>query len=337
MRIEAACFTRRGEELGERLAKALAGHGLEMNLRRIGGEGPTLAGWAAEHFATADALLFIGAAGIALRAVAPHVASKTSDPAVLVLDEGANHIIPLFSGHIGGANALALQIGQALGARPVITTATDVNGVFAVDSWATANGYHIQNPGQIKRVSAKLLAGERVYLQSEFPVTGALPTGVEMAPEGARADIGITARKGTQADTLWLSPPALVLGAGCRKGAQETALQAAFEALCERENLHPAAFGLVCSIDLKSREPGLLAFCENNHLPLRTFPADELARAPGSYTASAFVEETTGVDNVCERSAVLGGGALLVKKTAGGGVTLAVAAKNWAVTFGEEA
>ena len=87
-------------------------------------------------FSEMDALIFVGAAGIAVREIAPHVRDKRTDPAVLGLDERANFVIPLLSGHIGGANALARRLAAALGATAVVTTATDVNGKFSVDTWA---------------------------------------------------------------------------------------------------------------------------------------------------------------------------------------------------------
>ena len=90
----------------------------------------------AAQFAQSDALVFVGAVGIAVRAIAPHCRSKATDPAVVVLDECGRFAIPLLSGHLGGANDLARRLAKACGAVPVITTATDANGVFAVDEWA---------------------------------------------------------------------------------------------------------------------------------------------------------------------------------------------------------
>ena len=113
-------------------------------------------------FAEADALLFIGACGIAVRAIAPLCRDKAADPAVLVMDEMGRHIIPILSGHIGGANDLALLLAERTGAEPVLTTATDVRGVPAIDSWAMKNDCAIENKAAIQAVSAAALAGKSV-------------------------------------------------------------------------------------------------------------------------------------------------------------------------------
>ena len=104
-------------------------------------------------FAWADAMIFVGSCGIAVREIAPHVKNKTADPAVLCLDERAGFVIPLLSGHIGGANALAAHLAAQLGAVPVITTATDVNRRFSVDAWAAEQGFAISDMKTAKAVS----------------------------------------------------------------------------------------------------------------------------------------------------------------------------------------
>ena len=124
-------FTEKGLALAQKLASALPG-----TVDRCGHGGPGLADWAAEQFAHADALIFVGAVGIAVRAIAPHCKSKTTDPAVVVVDECGRFAVPILSGHLGGANDLARAIAAVCGAVPVITTATDAHGIFAVDEWA---------------------------------------------------------------------------------------------------------------------------------------------------------------------------------------------------------
>ena len=124
-------FTSKGLALARKLAAAQPGA-----VARCGENGVTLANWTAAQFAQSDAIVFVGAVGIAVRAIAPHCRSKATDPAVVVLDECGRFAIPLLSGHLGGANDLARRLAKACGAVPVITTATDANGVFAVDEWA---------------------------------------------------------------------------------------------------------------------------------------------------------------------------------------------------------
>ncbi len=134
--------------------------------------------WAGKQFESADGIIFIGATGIAVRSIAPYVASKKTDPAVLVTDECGKFVISLLSGHLGGANELALQAAEALHAVPIVTTATDLEGKFAVDVFAKKNNCHIFRMKEAKEVSAALLAGEKVGFYSEFPWEGELPDGL---------------------------------------------------------------------------------------------------------------------------------------------------------------
>ena len=128
-------FTERGLALAQQLAAACPGP-----VARCGAGGPGLDEWTAAQFAASDALIYIGAVGIAVRAIAPYCRSKAADPAVVVLDECGRFAVPLLSGHLGGANALARRLAAVCGAVPVITTATDLHGLFAVDEWAKRQG-----------------------------------------------------------------------------------------------------------------------------------------------------------------------------------------------------
>lgn len=296
--IHLISFTDRGQALAEALSRELDGRAVRC------GSG-NLDGWTREKFQPGNALVFVGAVGVAVRAIAPYVKSKTTDPAVVAVDETGKFAIPLLSGHLGGANDLAREIAAVCGAVPVITTATDLHGLFAVDQWAKQQSCTVLNPGGIKKVSGALLAGGKVELCSPWPVAGEPPEGV----------------------SLRLMPKIAVLGVGCKKDTPVQALEEAFAAL----PVHPASFCKVCTIDLKGEEPGLLAFCRAHGLELATFSAARLRAVPGNFSASEFVEQVTGVDNVCERAAVLGsGGTLCLKKRSMGGVTMAVAAAPFA-------
>ena len=312
-------FTDTGLALAKRLAAALPG-----SVARCGQNGVSLAEWTSAQFVQSDALIFVGAAGIAVRAIAPHCKSKTTDPAVVVVDECGRFAVPILSGHLGGANDLARAIAAVCGAVPVITTATDAHGIFAVDEWAKHQNCMVLEPERIKLVSGKLLAGQPVYYRTDFPVTGTVPAGLFPADTPEKADFALTLCPTGQA--LHLVPRIGVLGIGCRRGTCAEQLEAAFADFCARHSLAPACIAAAASIDLKADEAGLLAFCRAHGWPITFYSAEQLRALPGPFTPSPFVQSVTGVDNVCERAAVLAsGGCIRIPKQAGGGVTFALA------------
>ena len=241
MTVRLLAFTQKGMELARRLAAELSGEAARC------GEGCTLDAWTADAFANADALVYVGAAGIAVRAVAPYAGNKASDPAVVAVDECGRFAVPLLSGHLGGANRLARRIGAVCGALPVITTATDANGAFAVDEWAVRQGCCVLDVPRIKRVSAKILAGGTAVLRSPWPVAGTPPAGV--AADGGAFDFELTVHS-ADAGALRLVPRIAVLGVGCRRGIGQQAMEEAFAALLAQSGLCAEAFYKVCSIDL---------------------------------------------------------------------------------------
>lgn len=320
MKLHYLAFSAKGFALAQRFSNALGGTPVRC------GEGQSMAAWVQAHFATGNGLVFVGAAGIAVRAIAPYVKSKTTDPAVVAVDECGHFAVPLLSGHLGGANDLARQIARVCGATPVVTTATDANGVFAVDQWARYQNCAVESPEKIKVVSAALLAGETVGLRTAFPISGQIPQGIRLT-EGPGCDVTLDIRPGPG---LNLVPRVLTLGVGCRKGTSRQALEEALTRLLAEIRVSRLAIFQAASIDLKAGEPGLVEFCQANGWPLRTYSAQQLRQVSGSFTPSAFVMKTVGVDNVCERSAVLASeGTLLCEKTSGGGVTMALAMSPW--------
>lgn len=286
-----------------------------------------------ECFASSEILVFVGSCGIAVRKIAPFVRDKRTDPAVVCVDELGTFVIPLLSGHIGGANALARRIAETLNATAVITTATDINRKFSVDTWATENDCAISSMKLAKAVSAAILEGD-IPLKSDFPISGSLPSGVI---PGGTGELGIyltVTQTEPFANTLRLIPKRLHLGIGCRRGVEKEAIQTAVEQVFRENHLDARAIRFAASIDLKRDEKGLLSFCQEQNLPIRFYTAAELEAVPGDFTPSPFVQKVTGVDNVCERAALLAAEQLIVRKTACHGVTVAVAMEKWEVHFG---
>ncbi len=327
MIIKAIAFSARGMALGMDLSFKLKDgpmgkETVEYELERC--EAGGLSAWTKSAWESADALVFIGACGIAVRAIAPWVKKKTEDPAVIVIDELGTYVIPVLSGHIGGANDLAVKISRAIGAIPVVTTATDINGVFAADDWARSQGMLVANPGRIKWVASRLLAGEKLKVKSLYDIEGQIPDCLEYADTGY--DILVSHRSRGNSHALRLVPRIVTLGVGCHRNIELEALETAFDAVLAKSGCHKMAVFQAASIDLKKDEPALLEFCKRHGFPFKTYTAGELMAVPGEYTGSEFVKKITGVDNVCERAAVLAsGGRLINKKEAGNGVTMALA------------
>ncbi len=346
MIIRILTFSDRGERVAERICKKLLATE-DIDYMRCD-ESTSLSEWTGEWFYRADGLIFVGACGIGVRAIAPFVDSKVTDPAVVVVDELGKYAIPILSGHLGGANELAERVAAILKGVPVITTATDINGVFSVDDWARKNDCTIINPEKIKSISGRLLDGVPVSIKSNFPIMGKEPKGVEMI-SGDEALIHISTRRdgifgsrhetkdpGEDADyPMIIVPHIAVLGVGCRRGTDIASIKKCFSHVMDELGIFEEAIYRICTIDMKKHEPALVEFARSMGVPLVTFSSNELKTAVGDFSSSDFVEEITGVDNVCERSAVLGAshGRLVLKKTVWEGVTMAVAFKNLSLSW----
>ena len=337
MKLAYLAFSDKGYELAKKLAEELGGTAFRS------GQDQSLAEWTKEHFASEEGLVFVGAAGIAVRAISPFVADKSTDPAVVVIDEKALNVIPILSGHLGGANDLARRIADVTGAGCVITTATDINGVFAVDEWSKRQGCALIEKERIVRVSGALLGGRKVTVKSRWDIDGEVPEGIEViggaegcGTDGEKADVTLDAFSRDE-DTLHIVPKICVLGIGCRKGTKKEAIELLLEKLREETGLLTESVCGVASIDITKEEEGLLEFCADHGWDIDFYSSDELTEVPGDFSGSEMVKSVTGVDNVCERSAALKAGAdcgpaagsIVVKKMAENGVTMAVAMKEY--------
>ena len=288
-------------------------------------------------FAEADHIIYIGAAGIAVRAIAPHLKSKDTDPGVIVMDEKAAYVIPILSGHIGGANALALDMARALGAQAVITTATDVNGVIAIDSWAMQNHMKIDRIGNIKHISSAVLENRRIKLytqcrgsfagQKAHELTGLHKSFENLEsldspnpPESSGSDVPlvvITDSHSLIKDVRKRFPEALVLipcvtfaGMGCRKDIDFLPAEELFDQALTELDLDVRAIRSLNSVDLKKDEKALLMLAEKYGIEFNTFSAEELMEAElytdAEMSHSELVSRVAGAGNVCERAAVMG-------------------------------
>ena len=385
MKLAIISFTENGIKLSQTVAKRLSGRKVtiytkcsrytaeDLKVQRVK---ESLQVWTAQRMAEGDALLFIGACGIAVRAIAPNLTDKLHDVPVLVMDEEGRYVIPILSGHVGGANELARELSDLIDARPVITTATDVQKKFAVDLFAKRNHLEIMNKDGIAKVSTKALAGEQLtiavraqniecyhpkfcevceedFTEAENPllreasmhkhdwkVCGVEPP-LRLVPyvEDQPVDVVVSEMPDNKNALIWLRPRRYVVGMGCRKNKDPEELLDFYMKTLEKAMVEPGEVYALASIDKKKDEPGLLAISERMRIPFFTYTAEELNRVGACVHSSEFVKAQVGVDNVCERAALAGCGAngiLIYEKQAFDGMTIAIAERNWSVILDEE-
>lgn len=311
-------FTESGSRLQLSVMEYLKGQQMDCRgytLERFAGSAglyPLAEGWKEEigKYWGNTGFIFIGASGIAVRAIAPYVKDKFSDSPVVVIDETGSYVIPLLSGHVGGAAELAKLISSYTGGVPVITTATDVRKKFAVDVFARKNKLIIYDRFLAKRISADLLEEKEIGLYSGCSLSGEIPEGIHICgtlQQLAEFEHGICIAQCIpdflQKHVLLLLPQNLYLGIGCRKGISFRHIEKEIQKMLDQRKVIREQICEMGSIDLKKNEQGLLEYAEAFHIPFSVFSAEELEKTGSVNIASDFVKSVTGVDNVCERSA----------------------------------
>jgi precorrin-4 C11-methyltransferase len=283
-----------------------------------------------------DAHIFIMAAGIAVRKIAPLLRDKVSDPAVVVCDELGDHAVSLAGGHLGGANRLARRVAWITGGKAVITTATDCAGLTAFDEAAAQMGWRVTNPEMIREINSALMAGEIIdallppSVYEEF--YGAVPN-VRLIDSAGKIRakfavvLGGKTPDGSDARILRLTPADIRLGVGCRRGVSAEAVEEAVDSAMKEIGAPPDRVAFLASIDAKSGEAGLLEYAQKHRLRIKFFTAEELKRFDCPNPTPKAMEEF-GVPGVAEPSALAAagpGGKLILQKYKKGPVTIAAA------------
>ena len=326
MRTAIFALTPPAAALARRLAACMEGAALFFSARLGVQEGAVqfarLSPAVQAAFSRYDALVFVMAAGIVVRTIAPLVKSKLSDPAVLVFDERGRHGISLLSGHVGGANALTRRLSAAIGADSVITTATDVAGLIAPDALAAELGLRPAPKAMIETINSALLAGDaigytieaglshEVFYREQLAQRGIAVQGAEEAPPCAlRVVLGSEARGA--AGTLYLVPRRLIAGLGCRRSTTAEEIQAALFAACRRIDVPVSRVDALASTTAKEEEQGLLAAARSLAREIHFYgnaPMQEQIERH-DLMESSFVRQTIGIGNVCEAAALCCAGA----------------------------
>ncbi|WP_379160485.1 cobalt-precorrin 5A hydrolase [Paenibacillus sp. sgz5001063] len=293
-----------------------------------------------------EGIILFFSLGAAVRLTAPLLGNKRTDPAVIVIDEHGEHVISMLSGHLGGANRLTLQIAQLLDSHPVITTASDVQGTFAVDLLGSEFGWRAEDFAPMRTVSAALVNGEAVaFLQESgergwLPQRAVLPAHVRLCGSMAElqeapfsAAIVVTDRLLSKPESVVLGeravvyrPRSLVLGLGCNRGTKLAELEAVVQDTLAELGLSLHCVRNVATAGIKGDEAGLLALCAKYGWKLDLYSPEQLNTVVLEQP-SETVFKVTGAYGVCEPAALLSSGArdLVLRKKKSGNATIAVA------------
>jgi cobalt-precorrin 5A hydrolase len=286
--------------------------------------------------------IFITAAGIAVRAIAPHLKRKDRDPAVIVLDQDGEYVVSLVSGHLGGANELARKVAQLTGGKAVITTATDTAGVSAIDVLAKERNLSIANLKTVKSINMALLEGkpvqvfdpeDRLGLKHRERAMFAMEW-INNEDQWINGHPGVWVTwKSHQADSemncLILHPRCLVAGVGCNRGTKAREILNLIKNTFQDQRLSLGSLRCLTTIEAKRDEQGLVDAAEELNVALMFFGKSDLESVKTPHPSSV-VKKHMGVSSVCEATALLksGKGRLLVPKTKSRNATLAVALES---------
>jgi len=293
---------------------------------------PRLGDAVADQFHAYRAHIFIMAAGIAVRVIAPHISKKSTDPAVVVIDDAGRFCISLLSGHLGGANRLSESAARVINAVPVVTTATDANDLPSMDMIARDQGLDIENPSAVKTINMMFLKNEPVFMQDPYGLlAGKIPARLirQSAPENPDAPCIIVDDRirTTGRHTLVLRPRILFAGIGCNRGTEMSEIRGLLKKVCEQHGLSIQSIRAIATIDLKKDEPGILELAQSLCIPLHFYDSDTLNQVSTVSKITPYAEKYTGAKSVCEAAAILSAnpGKLIVTKQKTRQVTIAIA------------
>lgn len=304
-----------------------------------------------------EGLIFIMAAGIVVRSIASLLQDKRHDPAVVVMDEKGHFAVSLLSGHWGGANLLAEAVACAVGGQAVISTATDVNDLPAVDLWAKSLGLEPEPFSGLRQANSALVNGKKLKVFTDleglnfkqlnsdaaagrieiFPLS-MWNEAIESEDGGPNSSIGslvfitnlLLDLQKVNLPYVFLRPKNLVAGVGCKRGTSGEALLQALKESLKKAGRSQSSLHVLASIDLKKDEPGLHEIAAELGAELKFFAAEQLLELSGDFENSPFVKKITGVGAVCEPAALLGGKntRLILPKTKFKGITVALAEES---------
>jgi len=293
---------------------------------------PSVSTFVEEHFSEFDAFVFIGAMGICVRAIASCMTSKYTDPAVVNIDATGRFVIPVLSGHVGGANELARRLARILGAEAVVTTQSDRIGLWALDLLGKEYGWQTECRGTMNAFIAAFVNGRptallldvkdrgTAFLERTRPDHVGIFYHFQDIPSGKYEQILAVSPFIYECDipVLYYRPRVLHLGVGCRKSCCPEGVEAYIKEELRKQNLSPLSVGKIATIELKKDEPLITVLSAGFDAETVIYHAEELKNIVVPHP-SEKVFQVTGVYGVAEAAALKSAGntTLVIEKQKG--------------------
>lgn len=330
MKLACLSFSEKGALLGERIKNLDGEYSVTHieNRKHNGG----IKDYLKRNWTSFDGFIFISASGIAVRMINPYIKNKAIDPAIIVVDDYGKYAISLLSGHLGGANEIAIWISEHSNAIPVITTASDNRNIESIDMFAKKNSYYVEDMKSITKLTAMMVNGRKIGLFSEdnriinydnLSILRELDK-MDGTLDGMIIVSSINDIKLQDMPYTILRPRNINIGIGCRKGIDKDIILEAIDIALKSKNLSSKSIKSLGTIEVKKDEQGIIETAKHYKCPLKIFTIEEIGRVDHMFEKSQFVKDTIGVYSVSEPSAYLLGGGLIVSKLKHKGVTISI-------------
>lgn len=280
-----------------------------------------------------EGLVFICATGITVRLIAPYLKDKFQDPAIISIDDLGKFTISLLSGHIGGGNALTLDIAKHIESIPVISTASDIRGFEALDLFAKKNNYYMENRKNLTKIMTMMVNEKRIGFYSEdnmvidYPNLEIMKDLNNIKNKEIQALIIVSSnnmKNSLKIPHIILRPKNINIGVGCKKDIPGDRIILAIEESLDLLKLSNKSIKAMGTVEIKKDEQGIIEASKRFNCPLRIFTIKELQAVENLFEGSEFVKDTIGISSVSEPCAYLLGGEILLGKSKHNGITISI-------------
>lgn len=330
MKIACLSFSEKGGLLGKKITGLEGEHSIIHieNSKYNGG----IKEFLKDNWSNFQAFIFISATGIAVRMINPYIRNKAEDPAVVVVDDYGKYSISLLSGHLGGANEIALWLSKEIESIPVITTASDSRNIESIDMFAKKNNYRMDDMKSITEITAMMVNDKKIGFYSEDKNiikynNLIIIENLKSIDQSLNGIIIVSTKDELEIPNIpntILRPRNINIGIGCRKGIGKDIILEAIEIALKFKKLSPQSINSMGTIEVKKDERGIIEAAKHLNCPLKIFTIEEIEKVDYKFEKSQFVKDTIGVYSVSEPSAYLLGGELIVNKLRHKGVTISI-------------